>query len=110
MRFCAAYNRGVKAAGMDYQWYWSVDIGLCATKSVAHQPGDFVECGVNAGFMNSSIMHARNWDALGKTFFRSTTLRESLKIRLAKKSYKKALSIKVLSYLPISFMSTHQIW
>ena len=31
--------------------------------------GDFVECGVNAGFMNSAIMQYLNWDSLGKTFY-----------------------------------------
>jgi hypothetical protein len=32
-------------------------------------PGDFVECGVNRGFMSSSIMAALDWDRLGKTFY-----------------------------------------
>ena len=31
--------------------------------------GDFVECGVNQGFVSSAIMHHLNWDRLGRTFF-----------------------------------------
>ena len=73
--FCAAYNRGVKAVGVDYHWHWRVHIGLWAAKSASHLPGDFVECGVNAGFMSSSIMYALNWDALGKTFYLLDTFR-----------------------------------
>jgi hypothetical protein len=67
--FCSAYARGVKATGMDYMWHWRVHIGLWAAKTVVNRPGDFVECGVNAGFMSSSIMHALNWDSLNKTFY-----------------------------------------
>jgi len=67
--FCSSYARGVKATGVDYKWHWRVHIGLWAAKTVVNRPGDFVECGVNAGFMSSSIMHALNWDSLNKTFF-----------------------------------------
>lgn len=67
--FCDAYDRGVQAAGMDYNWHWRVHLGLWAAKTVIKKSGDFVECGVNAGFMSSSIMKALNWDSLGKTFF-----------------------------------------
>jgi hypothetical protein len=31
--------------------------------------GDFVECGVNRGFLSSSIMESLDWDKLGKTFY-----------------------------------------
>jgi hypothetical protein len=67
--FLSAYARGVKATGVDYKWHWRVHIGLWAAKTVVNKSGDFVECGVNAGFMSSSIMHALNWDSLNKTFF-----------------------------------------
>ncbi|MGL5444676.1 MAG: class I SAM-dependent methyltransferase, partial [[Mycobacterium] stephanolepidis] len=30
---------------------------------------DFVECGVNYGFLSSAIMEQLNWDHLGKTFY-----------------------------------------
>jgi Macrocin-O-methyltransferase (TylF) len=67
--FVAAYQRGVLAAGIDYQWHWRVHVGLWAAYSASKLSGDFVECGVNKGFMSSSIMHYLNWDALGKTFY-----------------------------------------
>ncbi|MFO1082638.1 MAG: hypothetical protein U1E23_18685 [Reyranellaceae bacterium] len=54
--FKQAYARGVQAAGRDYRWQWRVHIGLWAARHAAHPPGDFVECGVNRGFLSSSIM------------------------------------------------------
>jgi hypothetical protein len=67
--FVAAYNRGVKASGQDYSWHWRVHVGLWAASVSKNLDGDFVECGVNAGFMSSSIMHYLNWNALNKTFY-----------------------------------------
>jgi hypothetical protein len=31
--------------------------------------GDFVECGVNYGFLSSAVMEFLDWDRLGKTFY-----------------------------------------
>jgi hypothetical protein len=31
--------------------------------------GDFVECGVNRGFLSSAIMEDLEWDRLGKMFY-----------------------------------------
>jgi Macrocin-O-methyltransferase (TylF) len=67
--FRAAYARGVQAAGTDYQWHWRVHAGLWVAQCAAKVPGDFVECGVGKGFMSSAIMHALNWNALGRTFY-----------------------------------------
>src|ERR1700722_18401497 len=33
-----------------------------------HVPGDFVECGVNAGFISSAIMRHLSWNALDRRF------------------------------------------
>ena len=66
--FINAYDRGVKAAGKDYGWHWRVHIGLWAARTAVTLPGDFVECGVNAGFMSSSIMCDLDWNRRGKTF------------------------------------------
>lgn len=66
--FIRAYARGV-AAAEDYQWYWRVHIGLWAAKTASRLEGDFVECGVNRGFLSSSIMEALNWNSLNKTFY-----------------------------------------
>lgn len=66
--FRNAYQRGVAAAG-DYGWHWRVHIGLWAARTAASLDGDFVECGVNRGFLSSAIMKYLNWDSLGKTFY-----------------------------------------
>jgi len=67
--FMAAYSRGVQAAGKDYGWHWRVHMGLWAASVAKNLAGDFVECGVNAGFLSSSIMQHLNWNSLDKTFY-----------------------------------------
>jgi len=67
--FMNAYQRGVEAVGEDYQWHWRVHIGLWAAYSASKLNGDFIECGVNKGFMSSAIMQYLNWDTLNKTFY-----------------------------------------
>jgi len=67
--FKRAYERGVAAAGIDYKWYWRVYTGLWAAQTAAKLDGDFVECGVNLGFMSSAVMELLDWDSTGKTFY-----------------------------------------
>jgi hypothetical protein len=67
--FNAAYERGVQATGMDYQWHWRVHVALWAATVAAKLPGDFVECGVNKGFLSSSIMNYLDWNNRDKTFY-----------------------------------------
>ncbi|MEO8081689.1 MAG: TylF/MycF/NovP-related O-methyltransferase [Caldimonas sp.] len=67
--FLRAYRRGVEAADDDYHWHWRVHIGLWVAFNASRLPGDFVECGVNRGFLSSAIMKDLDWDALGKTFW-----------------------------------------
>ena len=67
--FQAAYSRGMQATGADYRWQWRVHIGLWAAQSAARVPGDFVECGVNRGFLSSAIMEYLNWDQTGRMFY-----------------------------------------
>jgi SAM-dependent methyltransferase len=73
--FRKAYERGVRAAGDDYRWHWRVHIGLWAAACAARLEGDFVECGVNRGFLSSAIMDYLNWDSLGKHFYLLDTFR-----------------------------------
>jgi hypothetical protein len=68
-RFQKAYQRGITAAGVDYRWHWRVHVGLWAASYAARLDGDFVECGVNAGFLSSAIMDYLDWSATGKTFY-----------------------------------------
>lgn len=94
--FVLAYQRGVKALGGvdEYRWFWRVHIGLWVASNASRLDGDFVECGVNKGFLSSAIMEYLNWDATGKTFYlldtfqgldeRYVTAEERLAGRLAK--------------------------
>jgi Macrocin-O-methyltransferase (TylF) len=68
--FRAAYNRGVQAShGVDPQFEWRVHTSLWAAQTALRVPGDFVECGVNAGFMSSAIMRYLNWNAVARRFY-----------------------------------------
>jgi hypothetical protein len=68
--FRAAYQRGVLASqGVDPKIEWRVHVALWAARSAVHVRGDFVECGVNAGFMSSAIMHRLRWQHVDKVFF-----------------------------------------
>lgn len=69
--FQRSYQRGVQALGGTdfYQWHWRVHVGLWAATNASHLKGDFVECGVNYGFLSSAIMEQLDWDTLGKTFY-----------------------------------------
>jgi hypothetical protein len=68
--FQLAYARGVKASGgVDPHMEWRVHVALWAACAAARVPGDFVECGVNAGFVSSAIMHHLNWAAIAKRFY-----------------------------------------
>jgi hypothetical protein len=68
--FKAAYARGVKAsAGVDPQIEWRVHVALWVARTAICVPGDFVECGVNAGFISSAIMHRLGWADIEKRFY-----------------------------------------
>jgi Macrocin-O-methyltransferase (TylF) len=68
--FRAAYNRGVQASqGVDPQFEWRLHTALWAAHTALRVPGDFVECGVNAGFMSSAIMQRLNWNAVARRFY-----------------------------------------
>jgi hypothetical protein len=69
-RFQAAYRRGIQASdGVDPHTEWRVHIGLWDASVAARAAGDFVECGVNAGFVSSAIMRYLDWNTLGRRFF-----------------------------------------
>ncbi|HTQ55440.1 MAG TPA: class I SAM-dependent methyltransferase [Bryobacteraceae bacterium] len=68
--FQAAYARGVKAGGgADPHIEWRVHVALWAAGAAVRVPGDFVECGVNAGFFSSAVLHHLDWNRLDKRFF-----------------------------------------
>lgn len=68
--FRYAYNRGVEASqGFDSGFEWRIHVALWAAKTALHVAGDFVECGVNAGFTSSAIMQKLEWDRTGRRFY-----------------------------------------
>jgi hypothetical protein len=68
--FRAAYRRGLKAsAGVDPRFEWRVHVALWAAMAAMRVPGDFVECGVNTGFISSAIMHGLDWNTRGRNYY-----------------------------------------
>lgn len=69
--FLRAYARGVQALGDqgDYRWHWRIHVGLWAARTASRIEGDFVECGVNRGFLSSAIMELLDWNAQERTFW-----------------------------------------
>lgn len=68
--FQAAYRRGVQVGrGVDSKIEWRVHVALWAARCALGIPGDFVECGVNAGFVASAIMRHLAWQGVDKTFY-----------------------------------------
>lgn len=69
--FMRAYARGLHALDghEDYRWHWRIHVGLWAATTAAKLDGDFVECGVNRGFLSSAIMEHLHWDGLGRMFY-----------------------------------------
>lgn len=66
----AAYQRGLAANnGVDPHFEWRVHVALWAASSALGKPGDFVECGVNTGFMSSAIMCGLQWANVAKRFY-----------------------------------------
>lgn len=91
--FINAYARGMKAANSDYNFRWRVHLAIWAASSASKLDGDFVECGVNYGFISSAIMSALDWNTLNKRFFLLDTF-TGLDDRLVSASEKKAGYLK----------------
>ena len=68
--FQASYARGVQASyGADPGFEWRVHVALWAARTGLRVAGDFVECGVNSGFISSAIMKKLQWNTLGRRFY-----------------------------------------
>jgi len=68
--FQAAYRRGVQASrGVEPGIEWRVHVALWAARTALSAEGDFVECGVNAGFVSSAIMEKLSWNTLARRFY-----------------------------------------
>ncbi|MBI2684730.1 MAG: class I SAM-dependent methyltransferase [Acidobacteria bacterium] len=68
--FAQAYARGIRSSnGVDPHFDWRVHVALWAAQTSLRVPGDFVECGVNAGFISSAIMQYLDWNRVDRRFF-----------------------------------------
>ena len=69
-KFQTAYQRGVKAANIDYGIQWKAYIACwSALQALCAGEGDFIECGVNRGFISSTIMTYLDWNKLNRKFY-----------------------------------------
>ena len=68
-RFADAYAAAAKATGEDYHWHWRVHIALWSAAHALMVAGDFVECGVNRGFLSYAIMTYLNWNDHERRFY-----------------------------------------
>jgi len=69
-RFQAAWEGAFQATGqVDPGSYWRIHVGLWAASAAARVEGNFVECGVNAGFLSSAILRYLDWNNLRKRFY-----------------------------------------
>jgi hypothetical protein len=68
--FQNAYRRGLQAIGnRNAEFEWRVHIALWVARATVRVPGDFVECGVNAGLISSAILQNLQWNSLdGRRF------------------------------------------
>jgi hypothetical protein len=68
--FQAAYQRAVEANdGADPHLEWRVHVALWVASCALRAAGDFVECGVNTGFISSAIMKGLNWGDVARRYF-----------------------------------------
>lgn len=68
--FRRAYERGLRAAnGIDPNHHWRVHTAIWAAGVALQAEGDFIECGVNAGFISSAIMYAHKWNDVNRKYF-----------------------------------------
>ena len=66
----AAYRRGVEANnGIDPHLEWRAHVVVWVASCALGVDGDFVECGVNTGFLSSAIMQALHWGDVARRYY-----------------------------------------
>ena len=68
-KFLKAYQRGNKAQGEVSIAQWRLHVALWVASNAVKLNGDFVECGVNKGFMTSAIMDYLDWNSLDRSCY-----------------------------------------
>lgn len=70
IQFRTAYARGIAAShGVDPSNEWRLHVALWCAVNASRRPGCFVECGVNAGFTSSAVMHRLNWQGGDRHYY-----------------------------------------
>ncbi len=67
-KFIRAHARGLRASGNDLG-PWRTHVALWCARMALRLPGNFVECGVNKGFMSSAIMEHVDWNSRARHFY-----------------------------------------
>lgn len=68
-RYQQALQRAIKAdPGLSYMT-WRLHVALWAANHASRLEGNFVECGVNKGFLSSAIMDYLDWNHQGRDFY-----------------------------------------
>lgn len=65
----AALRRAAQADPTLAYMRWRLHVALWAASHAVQLEGDFVECGVNRGFLSSGIMQYLDWNRRGRRFF-----------------------------------------
>lgn len=68
-KFVEARRIATKATNFEYKIDWRLHTALWAAKHCSHLKGDFVECGVNRGFLSRAIVQYIGWNQLNKKFY-----------------------------------------
>ena len=67
--FIAAKNAASTATGFDYEIDWRLHTALWVARHCSLIPGDFVECGVDKGFLSRAIVQFLDFNTIDKRFF-----------------------------------------
>ncbi|MCH9610660.1 MAG: hypothetical protein S4CHLAM81_06220 [Chlamydiales bacterium] len=68
--FIRASSKGCQFQGVDHcSFRWRLHVILWAAQHGLQLEGDFIECGVNRGFLSASVMEYLNWNSLDRHFY-----------------------------------------
>jgi len=97
--FLESYNMGKKTGALRNhpgEIYWRAYVACWAANKAKTLPGDFVECGVNLGFLSRIVMHYTSFKNLHKKFYLLDTF-SGFPLDTMEKEQRKYLNPEVLS-------------
>ena len=87
-KFVKAKQISLKRTGASEDIDWRLHVFLWAAKTCSKLNGDFIECGVNTGFLCRACVEFLDWDNLGKTMYLIDTF-EGIPVELVTEKEKK---------------------